>query len=118
MTTNLTAFFREKHHFDYLREHFLAPRTADPRAARRIRIWCAAASTGEEPYSIAITVAEAIPDWQRWDIRILATDLDTNVLRHAAAGSVHRGPRARPAARTGHEVLHRESGTALRRACR
>jgi chemotaxis protein methyltransferase CheR len=86
VTTNLTAFFREKHHFDYLREHFLAPRAATANANRRIRIWCAAASTGEEPYSIAMTVAEAIPDWQRWDIRILATDLDTNVLRHAEAG--------------------------------
>jgi chemotaxis protein methyltransferase CheR len=85
VTTNLTAFFREKHHFEYLREHFLLPRLAEPAGSRRIRIWCAAASTGEEPYSIAITVAEAIPDWQRWDIRILATDLDTNVLRHAAA---------------------------------
>ncbi len=86
VTTNLTAFFREKHHFEYLREHFLEPRAAQPNGVRRIRIWCAAASTGEEPYSIAISVAEAIPDWQRWDIRILATDLDTNVLRHAAAG--------------------------------
>lgn len=86
VTTNLTAFFREKHHFDYLRDHFLVPRAASPNANRRIRIWCAAASTGEEPYSIAMTVAEAMPDWQRWDIRILATDLDTNVLRHAGAG--------------------------------
>jgi chemotaxis protein methyltransferase CheR len=86
VTTNLTAFFREKHHFDYLRDHFLVPRGADAHAERRIRIWCAAASTGEEPYSIAMTIAEAIPDWQRWDIRVLATDLDTNVLRHAEAG--------------------------------
>jgi chemotaxis protein methyltransferase CheR len=86
VTTNLTAFFREKHHFDYWRDHFLLPRAADPQGERRIRIWCAAASTGEEPYSIAMTVAEAIPDWQRWDIRVLATDLDTNVLAHAEAG--------------------------------
>jgi chemotaxis protein methyltransferase CheR len=86
VTTNLTAFFREKHHFDYLRDHFLVPRAAAAQGERRIRIWCAAASTGEEPYSIAMTVAEAIPDWQRWDIRVLATDLDTNVLRHAEAG--------------------------------
>lgn len=86
VTTNLTAFFRERHHFDYLRDSFLKPRAADPQASRRIRIWCAAVSTGEEAWSAAITVAEAIPDWQRWDIRILATDLDTNVLRHAEAG--------------------------------
>jgi chemotaxis protein methyltransferase CheR len=86
VTTNLTAFFREKHHFEYFREQFLDPRAAEPGASRRIRVWCAAASTGEEPYSIAITIAEAIPDWKRWDIRILATDLDTNVLKHAAAG--------------------------------
>jgi len=86
VTTNLTAFFREKHHFEYLRENFLVPRREDPGASRRIRIWCSAASTGEEAYSIAMSVAEAIPDWRRWDIRILATDLDTNVLRHAQAG--------------------------------
>ncbi len=87
VTTNLTAFFRERHHFDYLREAFLKPRLADPGATRRIRIWCAAVSTGEEAWSAAITVADAIPDWQRWDIRILGTDLDTNVLRTAAAGA-------------------------------
>jgi chemotaxis protein methyltransferase CheR len=83
VTTNLTAFFRERHHFDYLRDNFLKPRAASAQAVRRIRIWCAAVSTGEEAYSTAMTVADAIPDWQRWDIRILATDLDTNVLRKA-----------------------------------
>jgi chemotaxis protein methyltransferase CheR len=85
VTTNLTAFFRERHHFDYLR-NWLAGLRDDPKAPRRIRIWCAAVSTGEEAYSAAITVAEALPDWQRRDIRILATDLDTNVLRTAEAG--------------------------------
>ena len=87
VTTNLTAFFRERHHFDYLRDALFLPRAADPRASRRIRIWCAAVSTGEEAYSIAMTIADALPDWQRWDIRILATDLDTNVLRTAEAGA-------------------------------
>jgi chemotaxis protein methyltransferase CheR len=87
VTTNLTAFFRENHHFEYLRDSFLKPRAADPSAPRRIRLWCAAASTGEEPYSIAMTVAEAIPDWERWDIKILATDLDTNCLQQCEAGS-------------------------------
>jgi chemotaxis protein methyltransferase CheR len=85
VTTNLTAFFREKHHFDYLRDSFFKSRLADAHGARRVRIWCAAASTGEEAWSAAITVAEAVPDWQRWDIRVLATDLDTNVLRKAEA---------------------------------
>jgi chemotaxis protein methyltransferase CheR len=87
VTTNLTAFYRERHHFEYLRDHFFKVRAANPQASRRIRIWCAAASTGEEAWSIAMTVAETIPDWQRWDIRILATDLDTNVLRTAEAGA-------------------------------
>jgi chemotaxis protein methyltransferase CheR len=86
VTTNLTSFFRESHHFDFLRDTYLRARAADPKASRRIRIWCAAASTGEEPYSIAMSVAEAIPDWLRWDIRILATDLDTNVLQTCVAG--------------------------------
>ena len=86
VTTNLTSFFRESHHFDFLRDDYLRARAADTRASRRIRIWCSAASTGEEPYSIAMSVAEAIPDWERWDIRILATDLDTNVLQTCANG--------------------------------
>jgi chemotaxis protein methyltransferase CheR len=87
VTTNLTAFFRERHHFDYLRDALLVPRMADPLSSRRIRIWCSAVSTGEEAYSVAMTVAETVPDWRRWDIRILATDLDTNVLAAAESGA-------------------------------
>lgn len=86
VTTNLTSFFRESHHFDFLRDDYLRTLRADAKASRRIRIWCSAASTGEEPYSIAISIAEAIPDWERWDIKILATDLDTNVLQTCKAG--------------------------------
>jgi chemotaxis protein methyltransferase CheR len=86
VTTNLTSFFRESHHFDFLRDDYLRARVADAKGSRRMRIWCSAASTGEEPYSIAISVAEAIPDWGRWDIKILATDLDTNVLETCRAG--------------------------------
>ncbi len=87
ITTNLTAFFREPHHFEYLREHVLLPLAADASASRRLRIWSAGCSTGEEPYSIAMTVLEAIPDLRRWDIRILATDLDSDVLERARRGS-------------------------------
>jgi chemotaxis protein methyltransferase CheR len=86
VTTNLTSFFRESHHFDFLRDDYLRARAADSKGSRRIRIWCSAASTGEEPYSIAMSVAEAIPEWDRWDIRILATDLDTNVLQTCVEG--------------------------------
>jgi chemotaxis protein methyltransferase CheR len=87
LTTNLTSFFRESHHFDYFRDQFLLPRAGDPRASRRIRIWSAACSTGEEPYSLAMTVCETLKDWQNWDIKILATDLDSNVLATAQTGA-------------------------------
>jgi chemotaxis protein methyltransferase CheR len=86
MTTNLTSFFRESHHFDYFREHVLEPRLRDPRASRRIRIWSAACSSGEEPYSIAMVVRETLQDLRNWDVRILATDLDTEILARATAG--------------------------------
>jgi chemotaxis protein methyltransferase CheR len=86
LTTNLTSFFRESHHFDYLRGEFLAPRRAASRRSERIRIWSAACSSGEEPYSIAMTIVETIPDWQKWDIKILATDLDSDILARAQRG--------------------------------
>jgi chemotaxis protein methyltransferase CheR len=86
ITTNLTAFFRESHHFDYIRDSFLAPRLADPHASRRLRIWHAGCSTGEEAYSLAITLNESIRDLSRWDVRQLATDIDSDVLARASKG--------------------------------
>ena len=86
ITTNLTSFFREPHHFQYLRDHVLAPFAAHARGGRRLRIWSAGCSTGEEPYSIAMTILEALPDASQWDVRILATDLDSDVLERARRG--------------------------------
>jgi len=103
ITTNLTAFFREPHHFEYLRQQLLLPLAADPNGARRLRIWSAGCSTGEEPYSLAMTVLEAIPDLPRWDIRILATDLDSDVLERARQG-VYTAERVRG---LGHERVAR-----------
>ncbi len=79
LTTNLTAFFREAHHFEILKD-FLRTRRQRP-----ITLWSAAASTGEEPYSIAMTALETLPDAANV-VRILASDLDTQVLERAREG--------------------------------
>ncbi len=84
VTTNLTSFFREKHHFDYVRETLIPEKIHNNN--RQLRIWSAGCSTGEEPYTIAMTLLQAIPDPERWDIKILATDIDSNVLKTGSAG--------------------------------
>ncbi len=88
VTTNLTRFFREPHHFEHLRRELTRMGTSAKadRRGRRLRIWSAGCSSGEEPYSVAITVAEALADLASWDARILATDLDTNMVAAARAG--------------------------------
>lgn len=78
LTTNLTSFFREDHHFTALVDDLRA------RSASDLRLWCSAASTGEEPYSIAMTVAEALG--ANHSARMIASDIDTNVLATARAG--------------------------------
>jgi chemotaxis protein methyltransferase CheR len=86
LSTNLTYFFREPRHFDVLKETVVPEMLASHRDDRRLRIWCAGCSSGEEPYSIAIVLKEAIPDLARWDVGILATDLSTQMLRAAREG--------------------------------
>lgn len=89
LTTNLTRFFREDHHFDHLVSHVGALMEQRPRTSRgrpRLRIWSAGCSTGQEPYTIALSLLDAFPELKRWDFRILATDIDSNVVAKAAAG--------------------------------
>lgn len=83
ITTNLTGFFREAHHFDHLGGTTL-PQL--PRARRRLRIWSAGCSSGEEPYTIAMVLHRAMPDLESWDARILASDIDTDMVATGAAG--------------------------------
>lgn len=86
LTTNVTRFFREPHHFDELREETLPPLLAAARAGGRIRIWSAGCSSGEEPWSIGLVLLGLEPEAARFDIRILATDIDTEVLAVARRG--------------------------------
>ena len=88
LTTNKTDFFREKHHFDFLTTKvFPALRDkANSGRPEKLRIWCSASSTGEEPYTIAITAREFFGTNTNWDIRILASDIDTDVLAKASTG--------------------------------
>jgi chemotaxis protein methyltransferase CheR len=90
LTTNLTRFYREDHHFDHLINYVgqlieRRPRVG-PDGKPKLRIWSAGCSTGQEPYTIGMCLLQAHPDLKRWDFKILATDIDTNVLAKAATG--------------------------------
>ena len=83
ISTNKTDFLREPKHFDFLRERILP----ELNTTKQIRIWSSACSTGEEPYTIAMTLYEGVQNPERWDFKILASDLSTRVLAKAAAGT-------------------------------
>jgi len=90
ITTNKTDFFREAHHFDFVAEQIvpaIGQQARLGRVAPRLRIWHAGCSTGEEPYTLAMTLREAAEQQGgTWDIRQLASDIDTNVLARAETG--------------------------------
>ena len=86
LTTNVTKFFREPHHFEHLRRQIIEPNAAQFRKGKRLRIWSAACSNGQEPYSIAMTILSVIPEAASLDIRILATDIDPNMIEAGKIG--------------------------------
>ena len=98
ISTNKTDFFREASHFEFLERELLPGliRTKKARGDRRMRIWCAAASTGEEPYTLAIVLNRLdLLNGSAWDTKILATDISTKALDHAVHG-VYSPDRTKP----------------------
>jgi chemotaxis protein methyltransferase CheR len=87
LTTNVTNFFRENHHFELLKNELLLPLTEAAKSGSRVRIWSAGCSSGQEPYSIAFTLLNACPDAANLDVKILATDIDPKILEAAASGN-------------------------------
>ncbi|MEA3028383.1 MAG: chemotaxis protein methyltransferase CheR, partial [Alphaproteobacteria bacterium] len=86
MTTNESFFFRDKVPFEHFRDSIMPALLSSRAANRRIRIWCAAAATGQEPYSLAISLREMGKDLRGWKVEIVATDLSTEVLEKAKSG--------------------------------
>lgn len=87
LTTNVSSFFREPHHFDLVDHSFLSGLLEKQRKGKKIRIWSAGCSNGQEPYSLAIHILKICPELARNDLRILATDIDHSVLSFAKAGT-------------------------------
>ncbi len=89
LTTNLTRFWREDHHFTHLESY--VGKLLKERSGKRLRIWSAGCSTGQEPYTIALGLLAAYPELRRWDLKILATDIDTSVIAKAATAVYPEG---------------------------
>jgi chemotaxis protein methyltransferase CheR len=86
LTTNVTRFLREPHHFQHLEEEVMPRLAARARAGGRVRLWSAACSNGQEPYSMAISVLTGLPEACELDVKILATDIDPNMIAEGKAG--------------------------------
>jgi len=113
LSTNLTSFFREKKHFEFMRGKFLPLLLERKRKKRnfRIRGWSAGCSSGEEPYSIAITLLEAVQGQGRWDVKVLATDISATMLETARKG-IYNKERVEPVPKiqkNKYLVLHRRN---------
>jgi len=80
LTTNVTRFFREPHHFDHLRAKVIEPIAPEIKQGQRLRIWSAGCSSGQEPYPIALSILSLLPDARAYDVKILATDINPLVL--------------------------------------
>ena len=100
ISTNHTKFFREEHHFEHFRAHVAVPfaQTVARKPGGRLRVWSAGCSSGEEPYTIAVVLAREVRDFAGNDVRLLATDIDTDILTKAARGefsppSIHEIPK-------------------------
>lgn len=85
ISTNLTKFFREAHHFDHFRDKIAAP-FSRAKPGSRLRVWSAGCSSGEEPYTIGVVLKREIRDIERYDVRILATDIDTDMVARGLRG--------------------------------
>ena len=90
LTTNVTSFFRESHHFEFIRTELLPTWRRTLKRGGAVRVWSAGCSSGEEPYSLAMLVLDAAPDLAGTDFRILATDIDPVVLSRAVAARYSR----------------------------
>lgn len=87
LTTNVTHFFRESHHFDTLEQSVLPSLATATRNGHKLRIWSAGCSSGQEPYSIATSLLKVLPEAARFDCKILATDVDPDILTKAKAAT-------------------------------
>ena len=87
LTTNVTRFYREPHHFDHLRDKVMPKLAERARAGGRVRLWSAACSNGQEPYSMALTVLQTLPEAAELDVKILATDIDPTMVAQGHDGT-------------------------------
>jgi chemotaxis protein methyltransferase CheR len=86
LTTNVTRFFREEHHFHHLASEALPSLLMAAKRGARVRLWSAGCSTGQEPYSMALTILSEMPDAASFDIKVLATDINPDVIAHGRSG--------------------------------